>query len=64
MIHCVDFLPGIFRILIDNFNFEDTKKAVEMIGDFCQTESSGGITLETARTYADCGVDCCGMVHP
>ena len=50
--------PGIFRILIDNFNFEDTKKAVEMIGDFCQTESSGGITLETARTYADCGVDC------
>jgi len=49
---------GIHRILIDNFNYEDTRKAVEMIGDFCQTESSGGITLETAKKYADCGVDC------
>lgn len=48
---------GIFRILIDNFNFEDTKKAVELIGDFCQTESSGGITLKTAKKYAECGVD-------
>ena len=47
---------GIHRILIDNFNFEDTRKAVEMIGDQCQTESSGGITYETARTYAECGV--------
>ena len=49
---------GVHRILIDNFNYEDTRKAVEMIGDFCQTESSGGITLETAKQYADCGVDC------
>ncbi|PHQ55978.1 MAG: nicotinate-nucleotide diphosphorylase (carboxylating) [Lutibacter sp.] len=48
---------GIYRILIDNFNFDDTRKAVKMIGDFCETESSGGITLETARQYADCGVD-------
>lgn len=48
---------GIYRILIDNFNFEDTRKAVKMIGDFCEIESSGGITLETARKYADCGVD-------
>lgn len=48
---------GIYRILIDNFNFENTKKAVELIGDFCQTESSGGITLKTAKKYADCGVD-------
>ncbi len=48
---------GVFRILIDNFNFEDTKKAVEMINGKCQTESSGGITLETARIYAECGVD-------
>jgi nicotinate-nucleotide pyrophosphorylase (carboxylating) len=45
------------RILIDNFNYEDTVKAVEMIGDHCQTESSGGITLKTARPYAECGVD-------
>lgn len=48
---------GIHRILIDNFSFEDTRKAVELIGDFCQTESSGGITLSTARDYAECGVD-------
>lgn len=48
---------GVHRILIDNFNFEDTKKAVALIGDRCQTESSGGITLETARKYAECGVD-------
>lgn len=48
---------GIHRILIDNFSFEDTKKAVQLIGDTCQTESSGGINLETARAYANCGVD-------
>ncbi len=47
----------VYRILIDNFNFEDTKKAVELIDKRCQTESSGGITLETARKYAECGVD-------
>ncbi len=48
---------GVHRILIDNFNYEDTKKAVSLIGKQCQTESSGGITLETARKYAECGVD-------
>ncbi len=48
---------GIYRILLDNFNFEDTKKAISLIGDYCRTESSGNITLKTARTYADCGVD-------
>jgi len=48
---------GIHRILIDNFSYEDTERAVEMIGDRCQTESSGGITLKTARRYAECGVD-------
>ncbi|AMC10363.1 nicotinate-nucleotide pyrophosphorylase [Lutibacter profundi] len=47
----------IYRILIDNFNYDDTRKAVKMIGNKCLTESSGGITLETARKYADCGVD-------
>lgn len=48
---------GVDRILIDNFNFKDTRKAVEMIGNACQSESSGGITLETLRKYAECGVD-------
>ena len=48
---------GIFRILIDNFNFEDTKKAVALIGDKCLTESSGNINENTIRDYANCGVD-------
>ena len=48
---------GVHRVLIDNFNFEDTKKAVAMIGDSCLTESSGGITLDTIVEYAKCGVD-------
>jgi nicotinate-nucleotide pyrophosphorylase (carboxylating) len=45
------------RIMLDNFNYEDTKKAVAMIGDSYETESSGGITLETIAEYAKCGVD-------
>lgn len=48
---------GVYRILIDNFNFEDTRKAVERIGDKCLTESSGGINEKTIRMYAECGVD-------
>lgn len=48
---------GIYRILIDNFSFEDTKKAVELIGNKCLTESSGGINENTLRKYADCGVN-------
>lgn len=48
---------GVYRILIDNFNYVDTKKAVELIGDQCLTESSGGINEHTARDYALCGVD-------
>lgn len=48
---------GVYRILIDNFNYEDTKKAVALIGDTCLTESSGGINEDTIRKYADCGVD-------
>jgi nicotinate-nucleotide pyrophosphorylase (carboxylating) len=48
---------GVYRILIDNFNYEDTRRAVKLIGGACLTESSGGITLDTVRKYADCGVD-------
>lgn len=48
---------GVYRILIDNFNFEDTKKAVKLIGDKCLTESSGGINEQTVRQYALCGVN-------
>ena len=48
---------NVYRILIDNFNYKDTRKAVLLIGDKCFTESSGGITLETLKNYAECGVD-------
>lgn len=48
---------GIHRILLDNFNYENTRKAVKMIGEQCETESSGGINEETIRDYALCGVD-------
>ncbi|HWR94203.1 MAG TPA: carboxylating nicotinate-nucleotide diphosphorylase [Flavobacterium sp.] len=48
---------GVYRILIDNFNFEDTRKAIAMIGDKCLTESSGNINEITIRHYAECGVN-------
>ena len=48
---------GVYRILIDNFDYGDTRKAVAMIGDRCLTESSGGINEKTIRKYAECGVD-------
>ena len=48
---------GVYRILIDNFNFEDTREAVALIGNKCLTESSGGINERTIRSYAECGVD-------
>ena len=47
----------VYRILIDNFNYEDTKKAVSLIGNKYLTESSGGINEYTIRHYAECGVD-------
>ncbi|RKE94956.1 carboxylating nicotinate-nucleotide diphosphorylase [Ichthyenterobacterium magnum] len=48
---------GVYRILIDNFNYEDTREAVKLIGSQCLTESSGGINENTVRDYALCGVD-------
>ena len=48
---------GAHRIMLDNFSVEDTKKAVALIGDKFETESSGGITFATIRDYAECGVD-------
>ncbi|WP_224491027.1 carboxylating nicotinate-nucleotide diphosphorylase [Robertkochia flava] len=47
---------GVHRILLDNFSFEETRTAVALIGDRCQTESSGGINEQTLRKYAECGV--------
>ena len=48
---------GVYQILIDNFNYEDTQKAVAMINGKCFAESSGNINEETIRKYAECGVD-------
>jgi len=48
---------GIYRILLDNFTFEQTKQAVDIIGEKTQTESSGNINEKTIRGYAECGVD-------
>ncbi|REG99707.1 carboxylating nicotinate-nucleotide diphosphorylase [Flavobacterium aquicola] len=48
---------GVHRILIDNFNYEDTRTAVALIGSKCQTESSGNINETTMRNYAECGVN-------
>ena len=48
---------GINRIMLDNFSVENTKKAVEIVGGKYETESSGGITFDTIRDYAECGVD-------
>jgi nicotinate-nucleotide pyrophosphorylase (carboxylating) len=48
---------GIHRIMLDNFNTTDTRKAVKIINNRYETESSGGITLETLRAYAECDVD-------
>lgn len=50
-------LGGIHRIMLDNFDTTTTKKAVAMIDGRFETESSGGITMETLRAYAECGVD-------
>lgn len=48
---------GVYRILLDNFDYNDTRTAVALIGDKCLTESSGNINEKTVRKYADCGVD-------
>ena len=50
-------IGGVDRIMLDNFSVENTRKAVEIIDGRFETESSGGITFETLRQYAECGVD-------
>ena len=48
---------GVYRILLDNFDYETTIKAVQLIGNQCLTESSGNINEKTIRSYAECGVN-------
>jgi len=50
-------IGGVDRIMLDNFSVENTRKAVEIIAGQYETESSGGITFDTLREYAECGVD-------
>jgi nicotinate-nucleotide pyrophosphorylase (carboxylating) len=48
---------GVYRILLDNLDYETTKQAVALIGNKCLTESSGNINEKTIRNYAECGVN-------
>ena len=48
---------GVDRIMLDNFSIAETRSAIEVISGKFETESSGGITLDTIRSYAECGVD-------
>ncbi|MBN1118701.1 MAG: carboxylating nicotinate-nucleotide diphosphorylase [Bacteroidales bacterium] len=50
-------IGGIHRIMLDNFTIKETSEAVSLINGKYETESSGGITLENLRDYAECGVD-------
>lgn len=50
-------LGGVDRIMFDNFTPELTREAVKLVGGRCETESSGGITLDTLRAYGETGVD-------
>lgn len=50
-------MGGVHRIMLDNFSTDDTRKAVALIDGRYEVESSGGITFDTIRSYAECGVD-------
>ena len=50
-------IGGIDRIMLDNFDIPTTKEAVKRVNGRFETESSGGITIDTLRSYAECGVD-------
>ncbi len=52
---------GFFRVMLDNYSFEDIKTAVSMVNGTIEVEASGGITIENVREYALCGVDCISM---
>ncbi len=59
--------PGLLlRIMLDNFSFENLRKAVQIVGNQYPTEASGGINEKTIRQYAECGVDyisCGALTH-
>jgi len=45
------------RIMLDNFEIPILAEAVKIVGDRFETEASGGINLQTVRSYAETGVD-------
>ena len=56
----------VFRVMLDNFQPEQVKEAVDLIGEEFETEASGGINLETVEIYAETGVDYVsvgGLIH-
>jgi nicotinate-nucleotide pyrophosphorylase (carboxylating) len=54
-------IGGVIRIMLDNFSFEKIREALEIIDRRFPVEASGGITPETVREYAECGVDYVSM---
>lgn len=54
-------IGNVDRIMLDNFSYEDLRSAVALINGKYETEASGGITIETIRNYAECGVDFVSM---
>ena len=56
-IRAIILAGGVDRIMLDNFTIEDTRSAVKLISGRFETESSGGINLDTLRSYAECCVD-------
>ncbi len=50
-------IGGVHRIMLDNFSITETREAIKLINGIFETESSGGITHENIREYAECGVD-------
>jgi len=56
-LHQILAVGGVDVIMLDNFSFDDLRKAVKLINGNYKTEASGGITEKTIRKYAECGVD-------
>lgn len=56
-LHQILAVGGVDIIMLDNFSFDDLRKAVKLINGKYKTEASGGITEKTIRKYAECGVD-------
>jgi nicotinate-nucleotide pyrophosphorylase (carboxylating) len=52
---------GFIRIMFDNFDFDTIRAGIKLVNGACQTEASGGITLENVVAYAETGVDCISM---